>query len=247
MPWLILFSLCIAIFSANSKAQEHPTEQLLQLEIAAYQLSSAFSTYVLFTGMPQYSQKLARIVATTRPILTDAKSTYPDIVDKFQQSLSFIKRKKELVFSPDDHRLIIGLATFQNPLYQLIEHKKQSIEQRSPKAPALLPVLDEYLNTRISFERVVAHYIAISASSAGFIVSDISIEENVNNFSSNIENITNKGADFRRLNVKWNFIKRNMLKGPGQTSPFITMRTAADIRKTLQRIYKSVLVTNSSY
>ncbi len=247
MPWLILFSLCIATFSAHSKAQEHSIEQLLKLEIAAYQLSSAFSTYVLFTGMPQYGQKLNNIVATTGPVLTAAKSNHPDIVDKFQQSLSFIERKKELVFSPDDHRLIIGLATFQNPLYQLIEHKKQSIEQRSPKAPALPPVLDEYLNTRISFERVVAHYIAISASSAGFIVSDISIEENVNTFSADIENITNKGADFRRLNVKWNFIKNNMLKEPGQTSPFITMRTAADIRKTLQRIYQSVLITNSNY
>ena len=203
MPWLILFSLCIATFSAHSKAQEHSIEQLLKLEIAAYQLSSAFSTYVLFTGMPQYGQKLNNIVATTGPVLTAAKSTYPDIVDKFQQSLSFIKRKKELVFSPDDHRLIIGLATFQNPLYQLIEHKKQSIEQRSPKAPALLPVLDEYLNTRVSFERVMAQYIANSASSAGFVHNDTSIEDNVADFSSRIGNLTNKNINSQRLNLKW--------------------------------------------
>ena len=79
MPWFILLSLCIAIFSANSKAQEHPTEQLLNIEIAAYQLSSAFSAYVLFTGLPQHRQKLERVVNATSPIMTNAKARYPGI------------------------------------------------------------------------------------------------------------------------------------------------------------------------
>jgi hypothetical protein len=247
MPWLILFSLCIATFSANSKAQEHPVEQLLKLEIAAYQLSSAFSEYVLFTGASRFSQKLESTIEATAPILTRAKSTYPNIADKLQASLSFIENKKELVYSPDDHRLIIGLATFQNPLYQLINDKKLSLLQDKSKAPTLSPTLHEYLNTRISFERVVAQYISISASSAGFVVSDISIEENVDAFSSRIKNMTNKGAGYQRLNVKWKFIKSNMLKNPGQTSPFITMRTAVDIRKILQSLYKNSLVTNSNF
>ena len=168
MQWIILFSLCIAAFSANSKAQEHPTEQLLKVEIAVYQLSSAFSAYVLFTGSPKYDQELDNIITTNKPILTNTKANFPNIAKQWQESLDFIERSKELVFSPDDHRLIIGFATFQNPLYQLIEQKKQSVSQNNLNSPVLSPVLEEYLTTRVSFERVVAQYIALSASSAAF-------------------------------------------------------------------------------
>lgn len=247
MPWLILFSLCIALFSATSKAQESNLEQLLKVEIAAYQLSSAFSAYVLFTGTPKFSQQLENTLSATAPILARAKTDYPNIVDKLEASLRFVEAKKELVYSPDDHRLIIGLQTYQNPLYQLIYDKKQTILQNERQTASLSPLVAEYLNTQIIFERVLAHYIAISASSAGFIVSDISIEDNVNAFSSQIENITNKGADFKRLNTKWRFIKSNMLKNPGQTSPYITMRTASDIRKTLLNIYKDARIASGDF
>jgi hypothetical protein len=234
MQWLILISLCFATFSANSKVQERPLEQLLNIEIAAYQLSSAFSAYVLFSGSPRFSQKLERIIYTSSPILTNAQMSYPDIAEKWQESLSFIKRNKELVFNDDDNRLIIGLFTSQNQLYQRIYSNKQSIAQRSPEA-ALLPALDEYLNTRVSFERVMAQYIANSASSAGFVHNDTSIEDNVADFSSRIENLTNKNINSQRLNLKWKFVKNNMMKEPGKTSPFITLHTATDIRKMLQR------------
>ena len=238
MQWIILFSLCIATFSANSKAQEHSIEQLLNIEIATYQLSSAFSAYVLFTGLPKFSQKLENTIATTSPILMRANTTYPDIVEQWQESLGYIERSKELVFSPDDHRLIIGLSSYQNPLYQLIAQEKQSI---APQQSAL----NEYLNIRVSFERLIAQYTAFSASSAGFVHSDISIEENVNAFSAQLESITKENSDVQRLKMKWKFIKGNMLKDPGETSPFITLHTATDMRKTLNRIYKIELVTNS--
>lgn len=233
MQWLILISLCFATFSANSKVQEQPLEQLLNIEIAAYQLSSAFSAYVLFSGSPKFSQKLEYIIKTTGPILTSTQATYPEITDKWQESLSFIERNKELVFNDDDNRLIIGLFISQNQLYQLIYRNKQSIAQSSQEA-ALIPALDENLNTQVSFERVMAQYIANSASSAGFVHNDTSIEDNVADFSSRIDNLSNKNASFHRLNLKWKFVKNNMMKEPGQTSPFITLHTANDIRKILQ-------------
>jgi len=233
MQWLILISLCFATFSANSKVQEHPQEQLLNIEIAAYQLSSAFSAYVLFSGSPKFSQKLESIIETNSPILTNANTTYPEITEKWQESLNFIDRNKELVFNDDDNRLIIGLFTTQNQLYQLIYRHKQAIAQNSPEAE-LSPVLDEYLNTRVSFERVMAQYIANSASSAGFVHNDTSIEDNVADFSSRIGNLTNKNINSQRLNLKWKFVKNNMMKEPGQTSPFITLHTATVIRKILQ-------------
>ena len=246
MPWLILLSLYIAIFSANSKAQEPPIEQLLNIEIAAYQLSSAFSAYVLFTGLPKYSEELDTIIEATSPILSSAKSVYPDIAEKWQGSLDYIERSKELVYSPDDHRLIIGFFTYQNGLYDSIEQHKQVLAQASTNS-APHHSMEEYLYIRASFERAIAQYIAFSASSAGFVVSDISIEDNVKAFSANIESITNKGAAYNRINTKWRFIKSNMLKNPGQTSPFITMRTAVDIRKLLEQIYTNELMSDSDF
>ena len=238
MQWLILLSLCFATFSANSKVQEHPIEHLLNIEIAAYQLSSAFSAYVLFEGSPKFSKKLESTLEETRTMLTNENANYPEIVKKWQGSLNFIERNKSLVFDGSNHRLIAGLATTHNNLYKLINNKQQSVAQLNPKTPALSPAHNEYLNTRVSFERVIAQYMAYSGSALGFIHSDRSIEENVDTFSSHIKQIKNKNADFKRLNSKWDFIKGSLAKGSSQSVPFITLHTAADIRKTLQRIYK---------
>jgi hypothetical protein len=249
MPRIILFSLLFAVFSvsANDRSQQDSLEQLLKIEIAAYQLSSAFSAYVLFTGSERFSQKLERVINKTNPVLSDAQQGFPDIADKLQESLNFIQAKKELVYSPDDHRLIIGLATFQNPLYEQISDKKQAILANTSMAIALPPQLAESLDTQLSFERVLAQYIALSASSAGFVVSDVSIEDNVEAFSSRILQISNKGGAYKRLQVKWRFIKSNMLKNPGETSPFITMRTAVDIRALLHTIYHKERVSGSDF
>ncbi len=247
MPWLILFSLCIGLFSINSNAQDRPLEQLLKLEIASYQLSSAFSAYVLFTGTPKFSERLASTVQSLQPIITRAKSSYPNIADKLRASLNYIEEKKELVYSPDDHRLIIGLATYQNPLYQVIKDKKHTLLKKNAKTAEHLTSFNESLLTQISFERVLAQYIALSASSAGFVVSDVSIEDNVNAFSTSLNNMSNQGREHQRLKVKWRFIKSNMLKNPGETSPYITMRTAEDIRKLLTSIYQDTRLSDSRF
>jgi len=247
MQWLILFTLCLATFNANSRTQEHPLEQLLNIEIAAYQLSSAFSAYVLFTGSSKFSQKLESAIEMNGPILTNANTSYPEISKQWQVSLDFIENNKALVFDDADHRLVVSLASNQNLLYQMIYDKKNLIAQNSLKASSLLPTLEEYLNTRASFERVVAQYSANAASSSGFAHSDVSIEENVSAFTTRIENNTHNYEGSRRLNMKWSFIKRNMLKNPGQTSPFITLHTATVIRNMLQNIYNSKFVTQSDF
>jgi hypothetical protein len=247
MQWLILFTLCFTTFNANSKTQEHPLKQLLHIEIAAYQLSSAFSAYVLFTGSPKFSQKLERVIDLTGPILSNASTRYPEISKQGKVSLDFIENNKALVFDDADHRLVVSLASVQNLLYQMIDDKKQFISQNSLNTPLLLPEIEEYLNTRASFERVLAQYSANAASSSGFAHSDITIEDNVSAFTASIKNNTYNYANFRRLNLKWNFVKNNMLKNPGQTSPFITLHTATDIRQMLQDMYKSEWVTSSHF
>lgn len=247
MQWFILFTLCFATFNANSKIQEQPLEQLLNIEIAAYQLSSAFSAYVLFTGSSKFSQKLESAIEMNGPILTDASTRYPEISKQWQISLDFIENNKALVFDDADHRLVVSLASTQNLLYQMIDDKKEFIAKSNLKASTLLPALEEYLNTRVSFERVVAQYIANAASSSGFAHSDVSIEENVSAFTTRIENNTQNYPGSQRLNLKWNFVKRNMLKNPGQTSPFITLHTANVIRNMLQGVYNSELITNSNF
>ena len=248
MQWLVLLTLCFATFSASSKTQDHSTEQLLHIEIAAYQLSSAFSAYVLFTGSSKFSQNLENIIDMTGPMLANAHTSYPEISKQWQVSLNFIANNKALVFDDDyDHRLVVSFASAQNLLYQMIDDKKQLISQTKPKGSPLSPALEEYLNTRLSFERVVAQYIANAASSSGFAHSDVSIEENVSTFTSHIENYTINYAEFQRLNLKWKFVKKNMLKNPGQTSPFITLHTVTDIREIFKNRYNSEFVTNSDF
>lgn len=247
MQWLILFTLCIATFSANSKAQEPPLEQLTNMKIAAYQLSSAFSAYVLFTGSPKFDRKLNDAIDMTLPLLKNAQVRYPNITKQWQVSLDFIDNNKALVFDDADHRLVVSLTSAQNILYQMIADEKQLIIQDSSQSSNTSPPLKEGLKTRVIFERVVAQYMANAASTSGFAHSDISIEENVGAFSSRIKTITNNDANLKRLNTKWSFAKNNMLKKPGQTSPFLTLHTAADIRKTLKRIYSSELISSSDF
>lgn len=244
MPWLIIFSLFFATLTAHSKDQEQPVERLLNIEIAAYQLSSAFSAYVQFNGAPKFSNQLEVSIEASHLVFNKSKEDYPAIFKKWQQSLNFIDSSKELVFEGADHRLVTGHAIYQNQLYKLIDTAQLEAESNTSKQ-ALAQY--EYLNTKATFERVIAQYISFTGSATGFIHSDISIEESVKAFSSRIEIIPNKNADFKRLNKKWNFIKGNMTKGSSQTTPFITLHTAADIRKTLQRIYENELITDSDF
>jgi hypothetical protein len=244
MSWLVFFSLCFATFSANSKDQADPAEQLLNIEIAAYQLSSAFSAYVQFNGAPKFSSQLEDSIAAGKKTFNKTKEDYPSILNKWQQSLDFINDSKDLVFAGDDYRLVTGHAIYQNQLYKLIDTAQL---KALPNASKQVSAQYEYLNTRVAFERVIAQYISFTGSATGFIHSDISIEESVKAFSKQVEKITNKNADFQRLNKKWNFIKGNMIVGSSQTTPFITLHTAADIRKTLQRIYKSERITSNSF
>ena len=244
MQWLILLALSLSTFSANSKDLPNPVERLLNIEIAAYQLSSAFSAYVQFNGSPKFTDQLESSIKNSRQILSKIDKDYPEIATKWLQSLSFIDDSKDLVFDGADYRLVTGHAIYQNQLYQLIDTVQSNAE---PDFTIQNTAQNEYLNARVTFERVIAQYIGFTGSATGFIHSDISIEESVDAFSSHIKNISNKNTDFQRLNKKWNFIKGNMITSASQTTPFITLHTAADIRKTLERIYKNELVTSSDF
>lgn len=242
MPWLVFFTLCFATLTANSKNQEPPVEQLLNIEIAAYQLSSSFSAYVQFNGSPKFADQLETTINNSHKIFDQTNEKYPAIFKKWQESLGFIEDKKGLVFGGEDHRLITGHAIYQNQLYKLIQAAQINTESDPSQK---LPNQHEYLNIRVSFERVIAQYIGFTGSATGFIHSDFSIEDSVAAFTNNINKITNKNSDFQRLNKKWNFIKGNITTEANHTTPFITLHTAADIRKTLQRLYKNELISTA--
>lgn len=250
MPWLIFLSLFFIPLNAHSQepspiedTSTHmaTVEKLLNIEIAAYKLSSAFSAYVQFNGEDKFSNQLESSIQDSHQAFLNTSNEFPGIYKKWQQSLSFIESSKELVFEGADHRLVTGHAIYQNQLYQLI-HSAQAEANTTDQ-----DLTFEYLKTKVAFERVIAQYISFTGSATGFIHSDISIEESVDAFSSRIEKITNKNADFKRLNKKWKFIKGNMTAGSKQTTPFITLHTAADIRKTLKRIYNSELISTSDF
>lgn len=242
MPWLIFFSLCFTTFNANSEDQKPPIEHLLNIEIAAYQLSSAFSAYVQFNGDPKFSRQLETTLTTNTKIFHTEKERYPAIFKKWQQSLNFVNNSKELVFDGADHRLVTGHAIHQNQLYQLIKAAQAHANSQAPNHDSY-----EYLTTRAAFERVIAQYISFTGSATGFIHSDVSIEESVADFSSHLAKIPPQNTDYQRLNKKWNFIKGNMTLSASQTTPFITLHTATDIRKTLKRIYKNELLTDNDF
>ena len=244
MPWLIFLSLCFATFNANSQDQKPPIAHLLEIEIAAYQLSSAFSAYVQFNGDPKFSRQLETTISANHEVFNTAKESYPSIFKKWQQSLKFIDNSKALVFDGADHRLVTGHAIHQNQLYKLIKAAQLNANTNTPNST---PNQYEYLVTRAAFERVIAQYISFTGSATGFIHSDISIEESVNAFSSRLDKIPSENASYQRLNKKWNFIKGNMTVSTSRTTPFITLHTAADIRKTLRRIYQNTLVTESDF
>lgn len=243
MPRILFF--CFLLLAANvySESKKSTLEHLLEIEIAAFQLSSAFSAYVQFNGSPKFSEQLESTIKSNQQVFNPVRSGYPNIYKKWHQSLDFVNESRDLVFDGADRRLVTGHAIYQNQLYKLIEEAQKKTESIAPAANRRY----QYLATKSAFERVIAQYISFTGSATGFIHSDVSIEESVAEFSNKVESISNKNADFQRLNKKWNFIKGNMTTEASQTTPFITLHTAADIRRTIERIYKNEIISSSDF
>lgn len=243
----VLFYLVAQSAAANDSTSESDVraiKNLLNIEISAYQLSSAFSAYVLFDGAPKFSKKLERTLTTSQQAFAKSKTELPKIFQQWQKSINFINENKNRVFDGTDNRLIVGLAIHQNQLYQLIEAAHLEISNHKFTDNM---AQHAYLEASLCFERVIAQYIGFSGSGMGVIHSNISIEDNVNAFNDAVLNITNKNADYQKLLKKWNFIKGNIVSSSSQIAPFITLHTANSIRKTLQSIYKEEWLSNNHF
>lgn len=226
----------------SSESDVNAIKNLLNIEISAYQLSGAFSAYVLFDGAPKFSRKLESTLTASQQVFENTKATQPNIYKQWQKSINFINENKNRVFDGTDNRLIVGLAIHQNQLYQLIEaaHLVRSNNKFTDNMAK-----HEYLEASLCFERVIAQYIGFSGSGMGVIHSNISIEDNVSAFNDAVINISNKNAEYQRLLKKWNFIKGNIVSASSQTAPFITLHTANGIRESLQRIFKDELLSDN--
>jgi hypothetical protein len=228
MPALnILFLFVSLALSVNSFANAQ-SNSLLKIKATAYEVSAAFSALVFFEGSPKFSAQLNIAIEQGNQIINSSKNTFPQIYQRWNKSILFIRENEQYVYAGEDRRLETSLTVLQNELYAILDQRLA--EQDSSDH-------DAYLYVNLKLEKVLAQYMGFASASMGVFHSDETLEQSVMNFDSLLESAPNKNAAYKRLVRKWNFIKRGMLNQGGPTTPFLTLHTGAEIRKLLRKAY----------
>ena len=222
MRLLVAFMVFAAsLFPASAWSDNH-SDNLIRAEIAAYQLSSAFSAFVFFEGAPRFSKELRRARQQGDQMMQIISERYPQIQQQWQQASGFTAEKEDTVFDGADMRLEIGLSVYQNELYRQINLAKQQSEL----------IASNYLQARLKLEKILAQYM-YSAVSAGAYNSENNIDEDAQLLSEMITRLPDHASLRNKLTRKWSFIKTKVLATKEQVAPFLTLHTANDIRKLL--------------
>lgn len=224
----IIYLLCL--FGTTVHASES-RDQLLQIKAAAYQVSAAFSAYVFFEGAPRFQRQLNEAITEGSTLLA-GNSVDKNIRSQWQKSILFIRENEQYVFAGEDRRLETSLNVLQNELYVLIDQELTKEDAATLKTP-------DYFYTRLKFEKVMAQYMGFASTSMGVFHSDESLEDSVNNFSAVLEHADKASPDYQKLIKKWNFIKKGMLNRDAPVTPFLTLHTAAEMRRLLTGLYNT--------
>lgn len=217
---LLLPLLCLSVI-----ANATPRESLLKAEIGGYQVSTAFSAYIYFEGGPKFKKQLHQAINLENEHITEL-TNFTNVQQQWQAAANFLRDNETDAADGTDRRLDTALAVHMNELYRLI---------RAELANQPEGISSDYLATRLQFEKVIAQYIGYTSTSMGVYHSDETIDESVAKFSTMLENIRNKNADYQTLLNKWNFIKKGMIAGT--SAPFVTLHTAQKIRQLLAKVY----------
>lgn len=219
------FSVILLAFLLQAAHASDEQDDLLKIEISAYQMSTAFSAFVFFEGDPRFVKQLQQSRQQGADIFKGLSAQYPGIHRQWQQASSFTADSENTVFDGSDLRLEIGLSVYQNELYRQINQKKSEHEESH----------NAYLQAQLNLEKILAQYM-YSAISAGAYNNDNSMDENAIEFSRQIETVSHSSG-YKRLARKWNFVKNRILNNKQQVTPFMTLHAAKDIRKLLAKAF----------
>ena len=225
MHRIIRLIVLLPFICLSAIAHATPKESLLKAEIGAYQVSTAFSAYVFFEGGPKFRKQLRQAIAAENSHISEL-TEFPEVQKQWQLATAFIQENEEAAGDGTDRRLDTSLAVYMNELYRRINAELSELP---------LGFSNEYLTSRLQFEKVIAQYIGYTSTSMGVYHSDETIDESVAKFSVMLEKVRNKNSDYQTLLNKWNFIKKGMLEG--SSAPFVTLHTAQKIRQLLAKVY----------
>ncbi len=218
-PTVLLF-----LFSALSAADD-----FIDFEISANQMSSYYRAYIFFDGDKKYSKPLLAI--------TSKASVYDGILKDKPQLLIQWHKLIELV-----HTVLADETNIRNVNTQahwevmsgamnrtLEEEVKDDLYNKQfedPKSNNYLRLL------LLRMEKTLAVYMALTNPVGGLGISAESpdLDSKILEISNMLTLINPQDASLKRVDKKWNFVKKILLKYKTNTAPFIVLHSYEKIR-----------------
>lgn len=214
-----LFGLLLLLVSSLS----HAETEFQELELLSYRLSSSFAAFIFFEGQQDYLNTARKNLADGSKLLQQLEGQHPDIHSLWHQAEDVIEKNTDRSFDGFDITLEAGWSLMTLEL----QEKISAINNNNYSSDAI--------RLQVEMEQVLVKYMTFANSSfGGYGVSrsNRSIEERVDDISKMIPKYF---PDNRRLQNKWNFIRRTLLAYNDQTSPYIVSKTFDDMRKIIRR------------
>lgn len=215
--------LAVLLLSLTALFAKADTNELEQLELLSYRLSSSFACYIFFEGQQDYLDRAKQNLAHGSELLKQLEGQQPDIHSLWHQAEDFIENNTNRSFGGTDATLEAGWSLMTLDL----QEKISALNNNTYSSDAT--------RLQIEMEQVLVHYMKFANSSfGGYGVSrsEKSLEERV---AATDEMIQKYFSDNRRLKNKWGFIRKTLLAYNERTSPYIVFRTFSDMRNLIRR------------
>jgi len=215
--------LAIALLSLMASLSHATTNELQQLELLSYRLSSSFATFIFFEGQQEYLQQAKQHLAEGSELLTTIPDQHPQIHRKWNEAETFISDNTDRSFEGFDMTLEAGWSL-------LTLNLQEKIAELNPRQQA-----SAAFKLQLEFEQILVHYMKFANSTAGgYGVSRASdtIEDKVARAEAIINQDFSKNI---RLKRKWKYIKKTILAYNSNTAPYIVMRVFDDMRRMVNQ------------
>ena len=215
----VFFVVICLLLSTKSLADQ----TLEQLELLSYRLSSSFGAFIFFEGQQDYLQRAEQNLSRGSELLTHIEGQHPDIHKLWHQAEDFIEQNTHRSFEGVD----MTLEASWSLLTLELQEKISKLTAQNYSSPAV--------KLQIELEQILVHYMKFANSTVGgygVSLSHKTIEQRV----ADAQQLLNENfAKQRRLQRKWNYIKRTVLAYNSNTAPYIVIKVFDDMRELIRQ------------
>ena len=230
----ILSTVLLFLLSSFSCA-----EDLIDFEIAINQLSSYYRAYIFFDGDDKYKKPLLSIASNASKFDGVLKEK-PQLSTKWKAFIGQVHLNFEEGGAVHNVNLQANWTLKSDELNNELKVEKK---ERSSHNVLEDPLSEDYVRLiLLRMEKILTSYMVLTnpVGSYGISAESIDIDLQVVEVSTMLERLNLQDESLKRVSIKWNFIKKVLLKYNTRVAPFVVLHSYDKMRKDIDQYLASL-------